>query len=105
MFTPQRRPSPAITLTPRSEVRKSAAVGNVGKGKAVAFVDGPMAPPPPPPVVSLSGNAASEVLDTEDMEDWRRFKEAGLLDEAVMERKDRQALVEKASRLEKEVLF
>eukprot|EP00257_Ricinus_communis_P019107 XP_015577994.1 protein CROWDED NUCLEI 3 [Ricinus communis] len=103
MFTPQRRSSPAITtLTPRSEVRKSGATGNVGKGKAMTFIDGPtlLPPPPPPPVASLSGNAEAE---TEDMEDWRRFKEAGLLDEAVMERKDRQALIEKASRLEKEL--
>lgn len=109
MFTPQRRPSSAITLTPRSEVRKSVA--NVastslkigGKGKEVAFMDGSMPPPLPPPVGSLSGNGAE--LDTEDMEDWRRFREAGLLDEVVMERKDRQALLEKASRLEKEVSF
>ncbi|KDP29347.1 hypothetical protein JCGZ_18268 [Jatropha curcas] len=111
MFTPQRRSSAAITLTPRSEVRKSGAQNVapsnpniVGKGKAVAFVDGPPAPPPPPPpppVGSLSGNDVE--LDTEDMEDWKRFREAGLLDEAVMERKDRQALLEKASRLEKEL--
>ncbi|XP_065880190.1 nuclear matrix constituent protein 1 [Euphorbia lathyris] len=110
MFTPQRRQSSAITLTPRSEVRKSGGT-NVpssnpkfgGKGKAVAFVDGPMPspPPPPPPFMSLSGDDA--MLQADNMEDWMRFREAGLLDEAVMERKDRQALLDKASRLEKEL--
>ncbi|XP_050221041.1 nuclear matrix constituent protein 1 isoform X2 [Mercurialis annua] len=105
MFTPQRRPSPAITLTPRSDGRKSSAAVNVGKGKAVAFVDGPLPPPPtpPPPVASLSGNAAVAELETEDMDDWRRFKEAGLLDESAMELRHRQALAERVSRLEKEL--
>lgn len=106
MFTPQRRPSPSITLTPRSEMHRSGGA-NVGatstgigaKGKAVALIDGAL--PPPPPVGSLSGNAGE--LDTEDVEAWRRFREVGLLDETAMERRDREALLEKASRLEKEV--
>ncbi|XP_011021406.1 PREDICTED: putative nuclear matrix constituent protein 1-like protein isoform X2 [Populus euphratica] len=106
MFTPQRRPSPAITLTPRSEMHRSGganagatSTGIGAKGKAVALIDGAL--PPPPPVGSLSGNAGE--LDTEDVEAWRRFREVGLLDEAAMERRDREALLEKASRLEKEL--
>ncbi|KAJ6768614.1 PROTEIN CROWDED NUCLEI 4, partial [Salix koriyanagi] len=105
MFTPQRRPSPAITLTPRSGMQRSGganagttSTGIGAKGKAVALIDGAL--PPPPPVGSLGGNAGE--LDTEDVEAWRRFREVGLLDEATMERKDREALLEKASRLEKE---
>uniref|UniRef100_A0A6N2MR77 Nuclear matrix constituent protein 1-like protein n=1 Tax=Salix viminalis TaxID=40686 RepID=A0A6N2MR77_SALVM len=106
MFTPQRRPSPAITLTPRSGMHRSGganagttSTGIGAKGKAVALIDGAL--PPPPPVGSLGGNAGE--LDTEDVEAWRRFREVGLLDEATMERKDREALLEKASRLEKEL--
>ncbi|KAJ6740607.1 PROTEIN CROWDED NUCLEI 3, partial [Salix purpurea] len=101
----KRRPSPAITLTPRSGMHRSGganagttSTGIGAKGKAVALIDGAL--PPPPPMGSLGGNARE--LDTEDVEAWRRFREVGLLDEATMERKDREALLEKASRLEKE---
>ena len=93
MFTPQRKAWPAVTaIAPRSA---SAATG---KGKAVAFPD------IPPPLDSLSGEAAAAVeIGGGDMEDWKRFREAGLLDEAVMQRKDREALLLKLSKLENEV--
>ncbi|KAF8033135.1 hypothetical protein BT93_D1895 [Corymbia citriodora subsp. variegata] len=99
MFTPQRKAYPAISLTPRTEAARSGGGG--GKGKAVAFLDGPP-PPPPPPVASLDGNVMGNV-GLEDMEDWRRFREVGLLDEAEMGRKDRQAIAEKVTKLEKEL--
>ncbi|CAL1408335.1 unnamed protein product [Linum trigynum] len=109
MFPQQRRASPAITLTPahNSAGTSNAATPNprsVGKGKAVAFVHGPSllpSDPPPPPTGLL--NDSGMAAEDEDSEAWRRFREVGLLDEAVMERKDREALMEKASRLEKEL--
>lgn len=91
MFTPQRKAAP---WTPAPRASSAAAV----KGKAVAFID---APPPAPPLGSLG--VAAERLDNGNLNDWRRFKEAGLLDEEAMERKDREALLEKVSRLEKEL--
>lgn len=42
-------------------------------------------------------------LDGGNSEDWKRFKEVGLLDESALERKDRQATLDKISRLEKEL--
>lgn len=93
MFTPQRKAWPAVTaIAPRS-----ASAAATGKGKAVAFAD------IPPPLDSLSGEAAAAEIGGGDMEDWKRFREAGLLDEAVMQRKDREALLLKLSKLENEL--
>ncbi|KAL1218530.1 Protein CROWDED NUCLEI 3 [Cardamine amara subsp. amara] len=74
MFTPQRNQW--------SEIDR--------KGKAIAFSDEITTPPPR---TSLRG------VD----DDWRKFKEVGLLDEASLERKDRDALLEKVLKLEKEL--
>ncbi|KAF3959202.1 hypothetical protein CMV_015969 [Castanea mollissima] len=93
MFTPQRKAVTAIA--PRSASASAAAA--TGKGKAVAFAD------IPPPLDSLSGEAAAAEIGGGDMEDWKRFREAGLLDEAVMQRKDREALLLKLSKLENEL--
>ncbi|KAJ8448213.1 hypothetical protein Cgig2_025137 [Carnegiea gigantea] len=108
MFTPQRKaPWTPATSAPRTEPRASASrFGNSTdaslKGKAVAFIDGPP-PPPPPPLGSLAFDTVGRGVDSGNLDDWRSFKEAGLLDESAMERKDREALLEKVSRLEKEL--
>ncbi|KAI9084944.1 hypothetical protein K1719_033117 [Acacia pycnantha] len=103
MFTPQRKgPSTTASFTPqRSGVGASSNLLNSAKGKAVAFADDP-----PPPLGSLSENQEKVVVGFDSMgniEDWKKFKEAGFLDEAVMRKKDHEALMEKVSRLEKEL--
>ncbi|MED6185176.1 hypothetical protein PIB30_054524 [Stylosanthes scabra] len=64
-------------------------------------------PSPPPPLVSLS-EATREAgvavgFDAGSVDDWKKFREVGFLDEAVMQRKDHEALLQRVSRLEKEL--
>lgn len=84
MSTPQRKGYLALSLTPRSAA---------AKGKAIAG----------PPLGLLDDNGLSGGRGGEGLEDWRRFREAGLLDEAAMERRDRQALADRVSKLQSEV--
>lgn len=91
MSTPQRKGYLALSLTPRSEVPRSAAA----KGKAIAG----------PPLGLLGDNGPAGGRGGEGLEDWRRFREAGLLDEAAMERRDRQALADRVSKLQSEVCW
>jgi hypothetical protein len=52
----------------------------------------------PPPLGSLSETRGEAVvasgLYSGYVEDWKKFREVGLLDEAVMQRKDHEALLE-----------
>lgn len=117
MFTPQKKTWSGLSLTPGKE---TPSVGRSGlgarvstpnpsssiKGKGVAYVDSPAHQPPPlpPPPVSFLGESGGRDLPSmKNLDDWRSFKEAGLLDEATMERRDREVLIEKVSRLEREV--
>uniref|UniRef100_A0A803L7A5 Nuclear matrix constituent protein 1-like protein n=1 Tax=Chenopodium quinoa TaxID=63459 RepID=A0A803L7A5_CHEQI len=95
MFTPQRKaPWTPSTSTPRTEPRHLQTPSFTGK--TTSFLDAP------PPTNSLAAPESVE-FDGCHMEDWRRFKEVGLLDESALERKDRQAMLDKISRLEKEL--
>ncbi|KAK6921802.1 hypothetical protein RJ641_012309 [Dillenia turbinata] len=97
MFTPQRKSYAGVSLTPRNVGERESVAG---KGKAVAVVESPS---PPPPLGLLSDSGKRVAMESGEMEDWRRFREVGLLDEASMETKDREALLEKVSKLQNEL--
>ncbi|RDX75972.1 Protein CROWDED NUCLEI 2, partial [Mucuna pruriens] len=98
MFTPQGKAWPATSaFTPH---RGGAATASASaKGKAIATDL-----PPPPPLGSLTETTVAVGFDAGNVEDWKKFTELGLLDEAVMQRKDQEALLEKVSRLERELM-
>ncbi|CAK9140522.1 unnamed protein product [Ilex paraguariensis] len=84
-YTFKRNSRSVISITPRREASKSGTATNsrnLGKGKAVVFVHGL----PPPPIGSLNESVAKVVL--ENLEDWRRFRDARLLDKVKMERRN-----------------
>lgn len=112
MFTPQKKTWSGLSLTPGKETPGAGRSGlgarvstqnpsNSIKGKGVAYADGPAHQPPP--VSFLGENGGRDFPSMKDLDDWRRFKEAGLLDEATIERRDREVLIEKVSTLEREV--
>ncbi|KAI3840726.1 hypothetical protein MKX03_010970 [Papaver bracteatum] len=101
MFTPQRKVN-NWSLTPHKNGGSSTVQNprkSDSKGKSSNFSEGIT----PPPVNFLGENGGGGVDGDGDMEVWRRFKEAGLLDEASLEKKDRAALIERVSKLEKEL--
>ncbi|KAK9085885.1 hypothetical protein Sjap_026296 [Stephania japonica] len=104
MFTPQRKLS-GWSLTPHKNTSSGGGDGGldrVSKGKGVAFLEGPA-----PPLALLGENGGGGGGGGEgregDAEVWRKFREAGLLDEASLEKKGREALLEKISALTDEL--
>ncbi|KEH27949.1 hypothetical protein MTR_5g052150 [Medicago truncatula] len=69
-----------IGVTPKSALAKK---------KVVVFAD---EPPPPPSLGSLTDSDGDVVVASSYAEDWKRFREVGLLDEAAMKRKDDEAI-------------
>ncbi|KAF6155382.1 hypothetical protein GIB67_019908 [Kingdonia uniflora] len=100
MFTPQRK---GWSLTPQRNDGTSAISNprntdvHLSWRKGVDFLEGP-----PPPIASL-GDSRRNVDGNDEREVWQKFKEVGLLDEKSLERKDRQAILERVSKLEKEL--
>lgn len=110
MFTPQRKGwSPSPRYGDGVDNRMTTPAVNTRTGSGVAFLKGKgksavEALPPPPPLQALLGeNGSIGVVDQGDAEVWRSFREAGLLDESSLQSKDRDALVQRISELEKEV--
>ncbi|KAG9151876.1 hypothetical protein Leryth_002160 [Lithospermum erythrorhizon] len=81
MFTPQMKTLQALTITPRFERTPNARVRLLNEDNGDMEVDGLM----------------------ENLDDWRGFKEAGMLDEGALGRRDREAVVARISGLEKEL--
>ncbi|EPS65783.1 hypothetical protein M569_08993, partial [Genlisea aurea] len=67
--------------------------------KMRGFLDEPPPPPPPRDLLIDDENIASG----ENMEDWKRFREAGLLDVDSLKRRDGEAMKERIQRLEREL--
>ncbi|MQL70782.1 hypothetical protein Taro_003145 [Colocasia esculenta] len=106
MFTPQPQRR-GWSLTPRAADKnpstpsygKSTGGGLFGKGKGIVGSDTSL-PPPPRGSLGENGNGTE---DGGDLEVWKRFQEAGLLDQASLEKKDREALVQRVAKLEAEL--
>lgn len=109
MFTPQNKGwslSPRIrggaddgsgsTANPRGGLGGLASTK--GKGKSVVEAA-------PPPQALLGDDGEDAFGGSTEVEAWRRFREAGLLDQSVLQRKDREALVQRITELEKEVII
>ena len=95
MFTPQPQKRGWFLSPGASERNGRSATG--GKGKGVAFSESPA-----PPRGSLEENGEGSE-GGQDAAVWKRFQEAGLLDQASLERKDREALVQGIAKVEAEV--
>ncbi|RZR80985.1 hypothetical protein BHM03_00007104 [Ensete ventricosum] len=107
MFTPENK---GWSLSPRvrggaddgsgSTVIPRGGLGGVastkGKGKSVVEVS-------PPPQALLGDDGEDAFGGSTEVEAWRRFREAGLLDQSVLQRKEREALVQRITELEKEL--
>ena len=95
MFTPQKSNTNRSNLIPTTTMSHTNP-RSTNKAKSVVFVNDPA-----PPRALLGGDYVA--VERGEEEDWRRFREAGLLDEAAMEQRDRDAVVEKVAKLEREV--
>lgn len=105
MFTPQKK---GWSFTPRSS-EKNGLLSNprslrgsvYGKGKAI--VDSDLPPLPPPPQGFLMEKGCDAGVNSVETQVWKSFTEAGMLDEASLLKKDKEALIDKVARLETEV--
>lgn len=109
MFTPQKKGwslSPSIRdFNENGLGSPSNLQGRVGdsaslKGKGKNVVEEPR-----PPQALLGENAGDTIGGWgAEVDAWRHFRDAGLLDESVLQRKDREALIQRINAVEKEVI-
>ncbi|URD77109.1 Nuclear matrix constituent protein [Musa troglodytarum] len=108
MLAPQKK---GLFLSPRAVAARrnwpaQSSFGNWGgvvpgrrKGREVVAGNGI----PQPEELPLCGDGEDREKEQSEAQVWRRFREAGFLDEAVLQRRDREALVQRISELEKEL--
>ncbi|XP_031491691.1 nuclear matrix constituent protein 1-like isoform X1 [Nymphaea colorata] len=99
MFTPQRKGWPRWSLTPGKTDAGKNETSASAKGKAVLEC--------PPPRASLEENGGvvtpGMFSSPGEVEVWKRFREAGALEPASLEKKEREALAERVTKLEAEL--
>ncbi|XP_020572462.1 protein CROWDED NUCLEI 1 [Phalaenopsis equestris] len=105
MFTPQRKGWAGPGLQENGSALRTNPRGSLGlvlgRGKGVvgAAEDTPV-PPPKGLLGEKDGERKGMGVDGSGSEDWKRFRESGLLDEKVQLRKDKEVLAERVSALE-----
>lgn len=101
MFTPQRKGWPRWSLTPGKTDAGNNDAAASAKGKAV------MECPPPRASLEENGGVGTPGMFSSpgEAEVWKRFRESGALDPESLEKKEREALADRVSKLEAEVCF
>eukprot|EP00249_Psilotum_nudum_P022892 c28683_g1_i1 orf=528-1235(+) len=103
MFSPQRRGWPGRSFVPSTEKKDkgkvlSPEIRTPGSNEGSTMKN---LIEPPPPVTFLDDNRAAIVRSEPEI--WKRFREAGTLDEDSIEKKDRAALIAHISSIEAEL--
>ncbi|WOK92539.1 protein CROWDED NUCLEI 1-like [Canna indica] len=100
--------SPRATRVPRNQQPSTSTPGNCGglvpgDGEGGGSLVGDVIHQPKMLLLPLRGDGQDHNEEQSEAEVWRRFGEAGFLDEAVLRRRDREALAQRISELEKEL--
>ncbi|XP_020686736.1 protein CROWDED NUCLEI 1 isoform X1 [Dendrobium catenatum] len=104
MFTPQRKGWAGLGLQENGSVvranPRSSLGGVLGRGKGVVGAEETPVPPPKGLLGDKDGERADIGVGGSGSEDWKRFRESGLLDEKVQLRRDKEVLTGRVSALE-----
>ncbi|KAF1879813.1 hypothetical protein Lal_00039685, partial [Lupinus albus] len=100
-LTPQRKATPTAASSTPHRGTTSNLPSFVSKGKSVLFEEEPLFLVP----FSSISDTTEEVevgFDYGNMDDWRKFKEVGLVGEAILQRKDHKVVSDKGWMVEKD---